>query len=201
MCVICYSPKGASQPDEDLIRRMFARNPHGAGYMTPCKNAVEIHKGFMDVDDLIRATRDFGPDDAVVYHFRISTQAGVNPYMTQPFPYSKDIRAMRHLDVRACLGIAHNGVIPLTSDPNDRLYSDTAHFVAEYLPILVRSEADLQNPAVQDLIEYTTRSRLAIMMPSGECALYGSWQEINGCWYSNTYFLTPGTVKSDSRVI
>lgn len=201
MCVICYSPKGANQPDEELIRLMFARNPHGAGYMTPCKNGVEIHKGFMVVEDLIRAVRDFGPDDSVVYHFRISTQAGVNPYMTQPFPYSRDIRNMRHLDVRAMLGIAHNGVIPMTSDPNDDLYSDTAHFVADYLPVLIRSEDDLQNPAVQDLIEYTTKSKLAIMAPSGECSLYGAWKEIDGCWYSNSYFFTPGTVKNHYHVV
>lgn len=39
---------------------------------------------FMDVDEYIEAIRaeHFTAKDPVVYHFRISTQAGVNPQMT-----------------------------------------------------------------------------------------------------------------------
>ena len=90
MCIICVSKPGVRQPDENTIRTMFYRNPHGAGYMFARDGRVEIRKGFMRLDEYLRAIREerFTAADSVVYHFRISTQAGVNPEMTHPFPLS-----------------------------------------------------------------------------------------------------------------
>ena len=90
MCIICVSKSGVRQPGGTTIRAMFLRNPHGAGYMVARGGRVQIHKGFMDLGDYLRAirTEHFTASDSVVYHFRISTQAGVNPEMTHPFPLS-----------------------------------------------------------------------------------------------------------------
>ena len=114
---------------------MFQRNPHGAGYMVARDGRVEIHKGFMDLNDYLRAirTEHFTAADSVVYHFRISTQAGVNPEMTHPFPLSNQPWRMRRLDECCRIGVAHNGVIRLTSDPDNDRYSDTALFITQYL--------------------------------------------------------------------
>ena len=81
MCIICVSKSGVRQPGEATIRSMFLNNPHGAGYMVARGGRVEIHKGFMNLGDYLRAIRAecFTLQDSVVYHFRISTQAGVNP--------------------------------------------------------------------------------------------------------------------------
>ena len=86
MCIICVSPRSVRQPSEATIRAMFARNPHGAGYMVARDGRVRISKGYMSVDGLLAALRQehFTAKDPVVYHFRISTQAGVSPYMTHP---------------------------------------------------------------------------------------------------------------------
>ncbi len=90
MCIICISKSGVQQPIDTTLRAMFRRNPHGAGYMYARDGKVTIHKGFMNIEDFLSAVHAerFTPQDSVVYHFRISTQAGVNAAMTHPFPLS-----------------------------------------------------------------------------------------------------------------
>lgn len=55
----------------------------------------------MNIGDFLAAVHaeQFTPQDSVVYHFRISTQAGVNAPMTHPFPLSNQLRMMRSLDL------------------------------------------------------------------------------------------------------
>ena len=74
---------------------------------------VTIHKGFMSFDDFRKAVESehFTKNDPVVYHFRISTQAGVNPSMTHPFPLTSDLVNCEALDLTCAVGIAHNGII------------------------------------------------------------------------------------------
>ena len=147
MCIICVSKPGVRQPDENTIRTMFYRNPHGAGYMFARDGRVEIRKGFMRLDEYLRAIREerFTAADSVVYHFRISTQAGVNPEMTHPFPLSNQPARLRRLDQSCRIGVAHNSVIRLTSDPDNERYSDTAIFIADYLSQILRTRADLRD--------------------------------------------------------
>ena len=57
MCIICVSPRSVRQPSESTIRAMFARNPHGAGYMVARDGRVRISKGYMSVDGLLAALR------------------------------------------------------------------------------------------------------------------------------------------------
>ena len=141
MCIICVSPAGVKQPNVNTLRTMFYRNPHGAGYMFARDGKVTIHKGFMDFESFRKAVRDehFTAFDSVVYHFRISTQAGVNPEMTHPFPLSNQPARMRALDLTCRCGIAHNGIIRLTTDPTNTQYSDTAIFITDYLAAMIRN--------------------------------------------------------------
>lgn len=152
---------------------------------------VVIHKGFMDEDDFIRAINNehFGKRDAVVYHCRISTQAGVCPEMTHPFPYSKRLEDMKRLDISKCdLGIAHNGIIRLTSS-NDKEYSDTALFINEYLLKLIRKPSDLKDTAILRMILELTNSKWAMLDGSGYIATVGNWIEDDGVLYSNHSYM------------
>lgn len=187
MCIICVSPIGQPQPTETQIRHMFSANPHGAGYMTARGGRVEIHKGFMTVSDLLRQLRAeaFGPDDAVVYHFRVSTQGGTGPEMTHPFPLSRRLDVLRALDSTCAIGVAHNGIIPLTSDKSDTACSDTARFVSGYMHRLVRSPRDLRDPAVLELLQAVTCSRLALMDAEGYVATVGHFIRDGGLLFSN----------------
>lgn len=193
MCIICVSPKGVKQPDTKTIRSMFENNPHGAGYMYARDGKVTIHKGFMHIDDLLDqlAYERFTAEDPVVYHFRISTQAGVNPQMTHPFPLSSNIENMRLLDLSCSIGITHNGVIRLTST-GDKKYSDTALFVANYLPYIIRKPADLHDDANIDAIEELIKSKMAILDKTGYIRTIGQFTQENGILFSN------GSYKSTS---
>ena len=169
MCIICVSKSGVQQPTDSTIRAMFRRNPHGAGYMYARNGKVTIHKGFMSIEDFLSAvhTERFTPQDSVVYHFRISTQAGVNAAMTHPFPLSNQPRMMRALDLTCRCGIAHNGVIQLTADPDNKRYSDTAIFITDYLSRIIRRKTDLKDEATLALIWKLAQSKLAIMDGDG----------------------------------
>lgn len=194
MCIICASPVGVRQPSIATIRTMYHRNPHGAGYMCIRDNRVVISKGYMDEEAYVNAIRheNFTPDDAVVYHFRISTQAGVNPEMTHPFPLSRRLSDMKALDVTCRCGVAHNGIIRLTSDPNNVEYSDTAIFITEYLADLIRRPDDLKNPYMLRFVERLAGSKLAIMDASGYIATVGHFINHNGLLFSNTSYQAYG---------
>ena len=192
MCIICVSPKRVRQPNVTTIRRMFQNNPDGAGYMVARDGKVIISKGFMNVDEYIEAIRaeHFTAKDPVVYHFRISTQAGVNPQMTHPFPLSNRIEHMKVLDVECPCGVAHNGVIRLTTDPRNREYSDTALFIANYLSLIIREPGDLKDERVLKLIHRLAGSKLAIMDADGYIATVGEYINQKGLLFSNASFET-----------
>ena len=187
MCVIAVSRKGARQPTEDELRAMFRANPHGAGYMTARGGHVEISKGFMTEADFIHAVNyeGFGVNDPVVYHCRISTQAGTGAAMTHPFPLTDHIADCKMLDCSCPVGVAHNGIIRMTSDPRDKEYSDTAHYIAEFMHYLIRTPDDLHDPAVMDAIRRMTDSKWAIMDGSGYIATVGDFCEDDGVLFSN----------------
>lgn len=190
MCIICVSPAGVRQPSFKTIRTMFRNNPHGAGYMYARDGKVHIHKGYMNIDSFIRDIRaeHFTAKDPVVYHFRISTQAGVRPAMTHPFPLSNKRAHMKALDVDCRCGIAHNGIIRLTTDPTNREYSDTAIFITDYLSYIVREPDDLRNQDTLDLIHALAGSKLAIMDGSGYIATVGEFINDRRLLYSNGSF-------------
>ena len=199
MCIIACSPKGIPQPTTAQIRRMFARNPHGAGYMYARDGKVTIQKGFMDLDELLDQLRleHFGPEDPVVYHFRISTQAGVKASMTQPFPLTTSLDKCEKLMMTCGCGIAHNGIIRMTSDGDPR-YSDTALFITQYATRLLHNVKDLKDPNILDILEELTRSKLALLDRTGYIATVGNYiKECNGLMFSNTSYqeFTPPPVK------
>ena len=192
MCIICVSPARTRQPSVSQIKTMFARNPHGAGYMFARGGRVHIHKGFMDVESFLEAIRaeHFTAKDSVVYHFRISTQAGVNPEMTHPFPLSNQLPHMKALDVECECGVAHNGIIRLTSDPTNHEYSDTALFITRYLSEIIHSPNDLTRPRLLKTIGQLAQSKLAIMDRTGYIATVGAFINERGLRFSNTSYQT-----------
>ena len=190
MCIICVSDKGVRQPNEAEIRRMFQRNPHGAGYMVAEGDGVRIEKGFMNVTELLRSLRSekFTEDDVVVYHFRISTQAGVNPEMTQPFPLCENLESMKYLSTIADCGVAHNGIIRLTTDPTEVEYSDTALFISFYLTEMVKGSASLRDQKTLDKIAELIQSKMVLLDKFGNMALIGQFIEHDGLMFSNSSY-------------
>lgn len=203
MCVIAVSKKGVRQPTKAELLSMWKANQDGAGYMFSKNGQVEIHKGFMSFTDFYRAVRSesFTKEDSVVYHFRISTQGGINAEMTHPFPLCADLSMMSALDVYCDIGIAHNGIIPLTSSRYEQKYSDTALFVANYLSRLVHSEADLLDDYTLEMISTLARSKLAILSSSGEVYTIGNFIERDGILLSNVNHVTARDYDNNIRYI
>ena len=193
MCIICVSKSGVRQPNDAALRAMFQSNPHGAGYMYARRGKVIIHKGFMNLGDFLRAVHNehFTAEDSVAYHFRISTQAGVSPEMTHPFPLSNQPARMRTLDLTCCCGIAHNGIIRLTADPENKRYSDTAIFITDYLAHMIHKASDLRNQALLDYIYTLSQSKFAIMDGGGYVATVGEFIDDHGLLYSNDSYKGP----------
>ena len=188
MCVICISHKGIRQPNNEEFKAMFKANPDGAGYMFVNDDGlVEIHKGFMELSDFMREinARKFTKDDVVIYHFRISTQGGVNPYMTHPFPLTHDLENTKILDCTCPVGIVHNGIIPCTTAKNDE-YSDTALFITYYLSNMIENASDLLDEGIQHRIENLLQSKMAILDEHGNYITVGKFFTANsGLIFSN----------------
>ena len=191
MCVIAVSRAGVKQPTSEQLETMFTRNPHGAGYMYARNGKVTIHKGFMDWKDYIRAieAEGFTEADPVVYHCRISTQAGVNPYMTHPFPLTKIRENCEKLDVRCSVGIAHNGIIRMTSDAKETRFSDTVIFITDYMTKLIRERADITDSSVIEMIDNMTNSKWAIMDGvTGNIVTIGQFINVDDLLFSNSTY-------------
>lgn len=201
MCIIAVSKKGVKQPSLEQLRNMYDNNPHGAGYMYARDGKVTIHKGFMTWEDFIRSVKleHFTKEDPVVYHFRISTQAGVNPRMTHPFPLTENPKMTEKLDVICNIGIAHNGIIRMTSDPKEKRFSDTAIFITKYMPYLIHDCEDITDPAVKEMIEYLTHSKWALMNNSGVIETVGQFVKSDGLLFSNSTYLKLPSLKTYSK--
>ncbi len=193
MCIICVKPQGAKLPDDATLRRMYAHNPHGAGFMYPDDGKVVILKGFMTCDSFLNAVHGtldaLGADTPLVMHMRITTHGGTCPENTHPFPLTRDMTYMRKEYCRTEIGIAHNGIIR-TVTPRTNTTSDTMEYIASVLfPVWKKDHEFYRRQGTLDSIEATiSGSRMAFMLASGEVVRIGTWIEHDGCWYSNDSF-------------
>ena len=96
---------------------------------------------------------------------------------------------LKRLKTACNIGIAHNGIIQLTSD-GSKDYSDTMKFITDYLALIIQSYDWYKNARTKQLIERLMGScRLAILDKNGHCELLGSgWVQDKGCFYSNNSY-------------
>jgi len=192
MCVICYAPGGTAVPGRKSVETCWKANADGAGFMwTGQDGAVHIRKGYMSFAALLDGLRSVSDDltaAPVVLHFRIGTQGRRDGTNTHPFPVSSDDGILSAPAVRCTVGLAHNGVIGLTSDWRGKgQHSDTYLFVRDYASLLVRSATWHANAAHVELLGRMASSKLALLSSDGHCELLGSFElnKSDGCWYSN----------------
>lgn len=185
MCIIAYAPKGAQVKDE-TIKVMFEGNPDGAGIMyKPTDSAqVEIRKGFMTVDALLKAYHEIPVECEKAIHCRIATSGKVSAACCHPFPVRAKTSAMKAAKDTAPMALMHNGIIgyctPVKGMKAD--YSDTMLFASR---ILYPLQKMLDKDALQTLIEESTTSRLLIFRANAETLVLGDWKFDDGVYYSN----------------
>lgn len=192
MCVIMSKPANIAFPEESILKNCWDNNPDMGGFMYALNGCVHIRKGFETWESFINALnetrRKTGDNIAYVCHFRISTQ-GFDRACCQPFPLSSKMKNLKLLKCKTNIGVAHNGIIDLTSD-GGKDYSDTMKFITDYLVNIIRGfdwHKDNRNiKLIENLIE---GSRLAILDKTGFCKLLGKgWIEDNGVSYSNSSY-------------
>ena len=135
MCIIAYKSAEQQFPSKKTLKRCFDNNDDGAGFMYNASGKVYIKKGFATFQEFWKTLRkvreEYGDNIPYVMHFRISTQAGNRPDCTHPFPLSSHMKDLRLLETTTDIGIAHNGIISLTSSGYSKTitYSDTMEFI------------------------------------------------------------------------
>ena len=154
MCVIVHKERGKDLPSEEIIEKCFKRNPDGSGILLHRNGTkiVEIHKGFMKLDDFKTAFKELNvrKEDDLVLHFRISTSGGTNPENCHPFPISSKIEDLKATRINTPMAFVHNGV--LGSGNEELKISDTQVFVKE---VMSRSEISrhLDNEEIWKLLK------------------------------------------------
>lgn len=198
MCVIAYKPLNVAFPEEATLKNCWDNNPDMGGFMYAWNDHVYINKGYEKFEDFMKALNKVraktGDDIPFVLHFRISTQ-GYDKACCQPFPLSGKMKNLKRLKVETNMGVAHNGILSLTSD-GSKDYSDTMLFVTDYLVNIIRSYDWHKDTRTKKLIEnLIDGSRFAILDKKGHCELLGKgWVEDKGCYYSNSTYSYKKTV-------
>lgn len=198
MCIIVYKKPDIAPPSKELLARQFDNNPHGCGYMWVKDDVVRVKKGFMNFEDFYKdyqeTLKEIGNKEPMIFHFRISTQAGVCPEFTHPFPFTDRQDAMTWLNYRCPLGVVHNGVISLTSSSYAKDYTDTTKFINEYLTLILKSNdvskiKDRQKILIAKLIN---GSRMALLDRYKNVCLIGNFieDEKTGLVFSNSTYDT-----------
>ena len=194
MCVICVKPTDTLFPSKETLQNCFFNNDDGAGFMYTFKDKVHIQKGLMTFESfwncLEQARQKTGDNVPYVMHFRISTQ-GHHKECTHPFPLSSKMTNLKMLKGTCSIGVAHNGVIRLTSD-GAKDYSDTMKFITDYLYYIVDGDKQwYKNNNKLKLVErLTENNRLAILDANGHIVTIGKgWiKDKDGCMYSNNSY-------------
>lgn len=190
MCIIAYVPAG-KKLSEETIKTMFFNNPDGAGIMWKPngKEDVQIRKGFMNVDDLLKAFKEIPQKCERAIHCRIATAGKISVDCCHPFPIRPKVDSMRSAVDKCVNALMHNGVIEYANPPMGikATYSDSMNFSAKFLFPLSKAGL-LDKEFVQTLIENSTPSRLLIMRKGRETLMFGNWVFEDGIYYSNTSF-------------
>ena len=101
---------------------------------------------------------------------------------------------LRVLKSSTNIGVAHNGIIPLTSNYSNKTitYNDTMLFITDFLSLIIENENYYKSDRTVELISRLCESKLAILDRNGHCELIGEgWIKDNGIYYSNgTYEYT-----------
>lgn len=205
MCIIALKEPGVDMPTDEDIKYMFARNPHGAGFAIQGDlkgdGVFRVHyeKGFMNVDDLIKA---LGPKDKlkpfrVAIHCRIKTSGETDQATTHPFPLSSCYGDLRKTSGDGAV-LFHNGVFSGLGGIINEKSSDTQDFVVGVAMRYLQNAKQPSKISQKIVEEIVSTNRVLVLYPKENFPLikFGTWYEHNGIWYSNMNY-RDDTVKSE----
>ena len=189
MCIIVYKPTGQVCPSWKTLKTCFNNNPDGCGFMYAENGEVHIHKGFMSWRGFKTAFKPYKnrTDLPITLHFRITTNGATLPQNCHPFPLSSKIGELRELDLDCNVGIAHNGIISMTSYANK--ISDTMEFIRKYAGCIITSPTWYYNANAGKLLGEIIKSKMLVLSGDGHGEIVGDgWDYEDGIWYSNSTY-------------
>ncbi len=184
MCVAIYKPKGVDAPDKTTLLSCWTANPDGAGYATRRDDGkVEWVKGFMTWQAFYAAFKNIADikEREVIIHFRIGTSGGNTPGNTHPFPITDNVDEMKSTCGVADEVLMHNGVLHIDERRKD--ISDTMELV-----LRIAESGCGAKGAFSLLKGLIGNDKLFAFTKDGSHVKLGLWQEIDGCWFSNTHW-------------
>ena len=185
MCVIAFSPKGTDIPTKQQIKKMWNKNPDGAGYAyVNKKGKVVFKKGFMSLSDLmaeLEAPERFKNTNFAL-HFRIGTSGKNDKATCHPFPVSNNFGDLRKTEGEADSVLFHNGILSdggITSP----LASDTQDFVVAMYPMFKKfNKSKARDFFIEELIE---GNRVLVLYKNNAFKMFGKWEKDGDIWVSN----------------
>lgn len=186
MCIIIVKPI-----DKTIIRRRlrncFTNNSDGAGMMyVDSSGRLMIEKGFFGFRKFYKRFREReakNPNSPFILHFRIATSGGIRAETCHPFYIYNE------------LGFAHNGIFAMLGSAEQ---SDTQEFNNNYLKKLPKGFLKMKKAkdAIEEYI-VSSGSKAAFLDSSKNITIMnevmGSWDEDDGCWYSNSTYMHAST--------
>lgn len=191
MCIIAAKAAGVDFPSDQTIENMWFKNPDGAGFMYAKGGKVHIEKGFMNYLDFLDRIDTLSDEidlkkTAMVLHFRITTHGGTCAENCHPFPISDSIGMLKKLKLTTDIGVAHNGIIDITT-PKD--ISDTQMYIMKQLAPLKKGAPDfLKNKHLLQMVHNAIESKMAFLDGKGNLTTIGDFIEDNGIMYSNSSY-------------
>ena len=167
MCVICYIPKGVETPSYRMLKAMRDANPHGQGFCTPSRFA----KG-LNFDYFVEQLRKRDINEPCLLHFRFATHGSIRKANCHPFAMG---------DVY----FAHNGILSV-QPMKDRTDSETA-FIRYLYPYI--EQYGLHSPEVDTMVYNIIEGSRFAFMQGFDVRLFGRYEQMDGCYYSNLRFL------------
>lgn len=181
MCVIVLKKKRAAI-GVDVLKKCWAQNTHGAGFMFADGQTLHIQKGFMTVEAFLRAWGQAWQEHslyrrAAVIHFRIKTDGDVTPALCHPF------------EVRKGLALAHNGIMSELREYTSAAASDSLVFARDVAAHI--TSAGFASGAVWTVLEQFVRpGKMVFMDYRGMFRILnetgGTWK--GRVWFSNTHW-------------
>ena len=191
MCIIAVKPRGVALPSIETLKRLFYKNPDGAGIAYAIDGAITLSKGYMDINEYIKAVQKIPVEASAIIHTRISTSGGINKELTHPYILTNNYKELRRTSAKLTEGfvVAHNGVFGEFGALKGA--NDTMQFIVNYLHPLKelkeKARASILDADIKPLInKLVSGSRLVILNTAGEFELFGNyWHEADGVYYSN----------------
>lgn len=179
MCVAIYKPEDVKLPSLEVLKQCWDANPDGAGFAlrTDGEYSIGIHKGYMTWKQFVTAYKKYLADFTgdLLLHFRIATHGGISPGLTHPFSLTRDVKLLKHTNVKTNYALIHNGMLPIESEEG----SDTMEFCRRLAPLY-------QNiPSAFNLIEGMAGNNKIAVMTRDKVHLFGEWENIDGVYFSN----------------